>query len=101
MPHRSLAIAREGKDTERLGGGGTLTSKLSGPCVSVNPLASIARTCAETFAVAVGGFSVMDHDLYVLVRLDPDVAGSWSDEDVVRRWGRFRRHIARCQCNVK
>jgi len=25
----------------------------------------------------------------VLVRLDPAVAGGWSDEDVVRRWGRL------------
>ena len=29
---------------------------------------------AEIFAVAVGGFSVMDNHLHVLVRLDPDVA---------------------------
>ena len=27
---------------------------------------------AEIFAVAVGGFSVLDHDLHLLVRLDPD-----------------------------
>ena len=25
----------------------------------------------------------------VLVRLDPDVAGNWSDEEVARRWGRL------------
>jgi REP element-mobilizing transposase RayT len=47
------------------------------------------RELAEIFPVAVGGFSVMDNHLHVLVRLDPDVAGSWSDEDVVRRWGRL------------
>ena len=29
---------------------------------------------AEIFAIAVGGFSVMDNHLHVLVRLDPDVA---------------------------
>ena len=29
---------------------------------------------AEIFAIAVGGFSVMDNHLQVLVRLDPDVA---------------------------
>jgi REP element-mobilizing transposase RayT len=44
---------------------------------------------AEIFAVSVGGFSVMDNHLHVLVRLDPDVAPGWSDEDVVRRWGRL------------
>jgi REP element-mobilizing transposase RayT len=44
---------------------------------------------AQTFAVSVGGFSVMDNHLHVLLRLDPDLAQSWSDEDVVRRWGRL------------
>jgi hypothetical protein len=33
---------------------------------------------AEIFAIAVGGFSVMDSHLHVLVRLDPDVASGWS-----------------------
>jgi REP element-mobilizing transposase RayT len=44
---------------------------------------------SEIFAVSVGGFSVMDNHLHVLLRLDPDVATGWSDEDVVRRWGRL------------
>jgi hypothetical protein len=44
---------------------------------------------SEIFAVAVGGFSVMDNHLHVLVRLDPEVALAWSDEEVVRRWGRL------------
>jgi REP element-mobilizing transposase RayT len=39
--------------------------------------------------VSVGGFSVMDNHLHLLVRLDPDVAQAWSDEEVVRRWGRL------------
>jgi hypothetical protein len=39
--------------------------------------------------VAVGGFSVMDNHLHVLLRLDPDLAQAWSDEEVVRRWGRL------------
>ncbi|MCP4304754.1 MAG: hypothetical protein GY788_07730, partial [bacterium] len=30
----------------------------------------------------------MDNHLHVLVRLDPDAASDWSDEDVVRRWVR-------------
>ncbi len=46
---------------------------------------------ADIFAVAVGGFSVMDNHLHVLVRLDPDVAEAWLDEEVVRRWGRLFR----------
>ena len=44
---------------------------------------------AEIFAVSVGGFSVMNNHLHLLLRLDPEVAQSWSDEEVVRRWGRL------------
>ncbi len=35
------------------------------------------------------GFSVLDNHLHVLMRLDPEVATGWSDEEVVRRWGRL------------
>ena len=44
---------------------------------------------AQIFSVAVAGFAVLDNHLHLLVRLDPDVAQGWSDEDVVRRWGRL------------
>ena len=44
---------------------------------------------AGVFSIAVGGFSVLDNHLHVLVRLDPEVAAAWSDEEVVRRWGRL------------
>ena len=44
---------------------------------------------AKIFAVGVGGFSVMDNHLHLLVRLDPEVAADWSDDEVVRRWGRL------------
>jgi REP element-mobilizing transposase RayT len=44
---------------------------------------------AQIFAVGVGGFSVMDNHLHLLVRLDQKVAGDWSDDEVVRRWGRL------------
>ena len=44
---------------------------------------------AEVFAIAIGGFSVLDNHLHLLVRLDPDIAKDWSDEEVVRRWGRL------------
>ena len=40
---------------------------------------------AEIFAVSVGGFSVMNTHLHLLLRLDPEVARAWSDEEVVRR----------------
>jgi hypothetical protein len=39
--------------------------------------------------VSVAGFAILDNHLHLLVRLDPDLAGSWSDEEVVRRWGRL------------
>ncbi len=44
---------------------------------------------AEIFSIAVGGFAILDNHLHLLVRLDPDVAVGWSDEEVVRRWGRL------------
>jgi len=44
---------------------------------------------AEIFSVSVGGFSVLDDHLHVLVRLHQEAAGGWSDEEVVRRWGRL------------
>jgi hypothetical protein len=44
---------------------------------------------AQIFAVAVGGFAVMNNHLHVLVRLDPDVGAGWSDEEVIRRWVRL------------
>jgi hypothetical protein len=43
----------------------------------------------QIFALGVGGFSVMDNHLHLLLRLDPDVATGWSDDEVVRRWGRL------------
>jgi len=36
---------------------------------------------AQVFAVAVGGFSVMDNHLHLLLRLDPKVAQAWTDEE--------------------
>jgi hypothetical protein len=30
---------------------------------------------------------VLDNHFYLLLRLDPDVAAGWSDEEVARRWG--------------
>ena len=47
---------------------------------------------AQIFAVGVGGFSVLDNHLHLLLRIDPDVAAGWSDEEVVQRWGRLFPH---------
>ncbi len=44
---------------------------------------------AQVFSIAVAGFSVLDNHLHLLVRLDSDIAKGWSDDEVVRRWGRL------------
>ncbi|MDZ7617480.1 MAG: hypothetical protein U1E05_10775, partial [Patescibacteria group bacterium] len=41
------------------------------------------------FAMDVAGFAVLDSHVHVLVRLSPERMADWSDEDVVRRWGRL------------
>jgi len=43
---------------------------------------------AEIFSVADAGFAILDNHLHLLVLLDQEVARGWSDEDVVRCWGR-------------
>ena len=43
----------------------------------------------QIFAVSVGGFSLMDNHLHLLLRIDPDVAKGWSDTEVVERWFRL------------
>ncbi len=48
----------------------------------------------EIFAVSVGGFSLMDNHLHLLLRIDPEVASAWSDSEVVERW--FRLFPPRC-----
>ena len=39
--------------------------------------------------MSVAGFAILDNHLHLQVRLDPDVARGWSDEEVVHRWGRL------------
>ena len=41
---------------------------------------------AGNFAIAVGGFAILDNHLHVLLRLDPDDAELWTADQVVRRW---------------
>jgi len=47
------------------------------------------QVLAQTFAVSVGAYAVLDNQLQLLLRLDPDVAKGWSNEEVARRWGRI------------
>ncbi len=44
---------------------------------------------SEIFAVGVCGYAVMDNHMHVVLQLNDDVVAGWSDEDVVRRWGRL------------
>lgn len=44
------------------------------------------RTLSQIFAIEIAGFAVLDSHLHVLVRLCPERAGAWSEEEVVRRW---------------
>ncbi len=44
------------------------------------------RELNEIFAVSVGGFSLMDNHLHLLLRIDPEVASSWTESEVVERW---------------
>ena len=44
---------------------------------------------AQIFSISVAGFAVLDNHLHLLARLDPEIAAVWSDEEVVRRWGRL------------
>ena len=44
---------------------------------------------AQVFSISVAGFTVLDNHLHVPVLLDPQAAAGWSDEEVVRRWGRL------------
>jgi REP element-mobilizing transposase RayT len=48
---------------------------------------------ARIFALDVLGFSMMSNHFHVLLRNRPDVAETWSDEDVARRW--YRLHPSR------
>ena len=44
------------------------------------------RELDSLFAISVAGFSVMDNHLHLLVRIDPEVADSWTPIQVAQRW---------------
>ena len=44
---------------------------------------------AGIVAVDILGFSAMSNHLHLLLRIRPDVAAKWSDEEVARRWWRL------------
>ena len=44
------------------------------------------RELDAILAVSVGGISLMDNHLHLLLRIDPDIAKGWSDTEVAERW---------------
>jgi len=42
--------------------------------------------CRQHKGLKLYAYVILDNHLHLLMRLDPDVAQGWSDEDVVRRW---------------
>ena len=44
------------------------------------------RELDQIFAISLGGFSLMDNHLHLLLRIDPDIAKGWSDTEVAERW---------------
>jgi hypothetical protein len=47
------------------------------------------KELAGIFAIEVCGYAVLDNHLHVVLRLNDTRATGWSDEEVVRRWGRL------------
>jgi REP element-mobilizing transposase RayT len=46
---------------------------------------------AESFAVSLYAWAVMSNHTHVVLRVDPRLPESWSDEEVARRWARLSR----------
>ena len=44
---------------------------------------------ASVYAVSVANYAILDNHFHLLLRLDVDIAQSWSDEEVVKRWARL------------
>ncbi len=47
------------------------------------------ETLAGLFAVDVLGFSVMGNHIHLVLRIRPDLADEWDDQNVARRWWRL------------
>ncbi len=44
---------------------------------------------AESYAISVGAFSILDNHFHFLLKLEPERANSWTPEEVVRRWAKL------------
>lgn len=50
-------------------------------------------TLADSFAVGLYAWAVMSNHTHVVLRVDPKLPDTWSDEDVARRWARLDRTL--------
>lgn len=55
---------------------------------------------ASLFAIEIGFLAILRNHLHVVLRIRPDIAGTWSDEDVVRRWLTIARIKRMGLCDV-
>src|SRR6185436_1567122 len=58
----------------------------------------LERQLAQQFAIETGFHAEMSNHLHVVLRTRPDVAETWSDEEVVRRWLKIAR-LKRGSCD--
>ena len=47
------------------------------------------RLVGECFAVAIEAYAVMSNHLHLVLRIDPGVAATWSDDEIASRWVRL------------
>lgn len=47
------------------------------------------REVSEVYAVSVSAFGIMDNHFHLVLRLDVEIANSWSDWEVIERWARL------------
>jgi REP element-mobilizing transposase RayT len=48
---------------------------------------------SESFAVGLYAWAVMSNHTHVVLRIDPTVTQTWSDEETARRWSRLSRTL--------
>lgn len=48
---------------------------------------------ADSFAVGLYAWAVMSNHTHVVLRIDPELPWSWSDEEVAHRWARLTRDL--------